>query len=104
MGRLIIERRISGKTGESAENSVMDLMSFFCLQAYTRKDFCRLLDSFWCVMIFFLAGTAASCFSGRMQEKQGLWEFKRGILYQIYTNFLGFWAVTWLVKKWSSMI
>ena len=25
----------------------------FCLQAYTRKDFCRLLDSFWCVIIFF---------------------------------------------------
>lgn len=38
----------------------------FCLQAYTRKDFCRLLDSFWCVMIFFLAGTAGSCFYGKV--------------------------------------
>ena len=27
--------------------------------------------------------TAASCFSGRMQENQGLWEFERGFLYQI---------------------
>ena len=28
-------------------------------------------------------GTAASCFSGRMQEKQGFREFERGFLYQI---------------------
>ena len=34
-----------------------------------------------------LDATARSCFSGRMQENQGLWEFERGFLYQIYTNF-----------------
>ena len=31
MGRLIIEIRISGKAGKSAENSVMDLMSILLL-------------------------------------------------------------------------
>ena len=31
-GKTIIERRISGKTGESAENSVMDLMSIFAFK------------------------------------------------------------------------
>lgn len=35
------------KIGKSAENSVMDLMSIFCLQAYNRKVFYRLFDSFW---------------------------------------------------------
>ena len=33
-------------------------------------------------------GTAASCFSGRMQENQGLWDFKTKFLYQIYTRFI----------------
>ena len=27
--------------------------------------------------------TAASCFSEKSQENQGLWEFERGFLYQI---------------------
>ena len=30
--------------------------------------------------------TAASCFSERMQENQGLGEFESGLLYQIYTR------------------
>lgn len=31
--------------------------------------------------------TAASCFSGRRQENQGLQDFKTEFLYQIYTKF-----------------
>ena len=31
--------------------------------------------------------------------KSRVGEFETGFLYQIYTNFLGFWAVTWLVEK-----
>lgn len=30
-----------------------------------------------------IGGTAASCFSGRSQENQGVREFERGFLYQI---------------------
>ena len=34
-------------------------------------------------MVRISAATAGSCFSERMQENQGLWEFERGFLYQI---------------------
>ena len=36
--------------------------------------------------------TAASRFSGRMQENQGVWEFRRGFLYQIYDRELRIWG------------
>ena len=45
--------------------------------------------------------TAGSCFFGRMQENQGLWELKTEFLYQIYTKILGFGAVKWL-SIWRS--
>ena len=32
---------------------------------------------------FYSFATAASCFSKRMQENEGVWDFKRGFLYQI---------------------
>ena len=44
MGRLIIEIRISRKTGKSAENSVMDLMSI--LFVIIEKVFNRLKNEY----------------------------------------------------------
>lgn len=43
--------------------------------------------------------TAGSCFLKESSQNQGLQDFKTEFSYQIYTNFLGFWAVTWLVEK-----
>ncbi|MBR5596336.1 MAG: hypothetical protein IKW30_02895 [Lachnospiraceae bacterium] len=45
------------------------------------------------ISVFAFCGvTARSCFLGRMQENQGLWELRRGFLYQIYTRKLRIWG------------
>ena len=54
MGRLIIERRISRKTGESAENSVMDLMSIFAFKPIPARIFADSLIHF-CVLFYFFS-------------------------------------------------
>lgn len=62
--------------------------------------FCNLINSNrWYVLV-----TAASCFFGKSQENQGLWELEGGFLYQIYTRKLRIWGCDMVEKVKSNRL